>query len=51
VTAAAIVSSAIARADVESCVLRVLRAASFPPNTTGASVTYPFVFSSLMPDR
>ncbi len=51
VAAAAIVSSAIARPDVEACVLRVLRGATFPPSAAGASVTYPFVFSSLMPDR
>jgi hypothetical protein len=51
VTDAAIVSSAIAEPEIESCVTHVLEHAVFPTNETGAHVTYPFVFSSLMPDR
>ena len=48
---ASIVSSAIAQPAIEACVTRVLSAAHFPTNETGARITYPFVFSSLMPDR
>lgn len=51
VTSAVIASSAIARPAVEGCILRVLRAMTFPPNAVGAHVTYPFVFSSFMPER
>lgn len=49
VTDASIVSSAIGQPEIESCVTRTLRSAVFPTNESGAQVTYPFVFSSVLP--
>jgi hypothetical protein len=48
---AAIASTAIAQPGIEQCITRVLGDAHFPTSETGARVTYPFVFSSLVPDR
>jgi TonB family protein len=51
VAGASIVASAIGDAPAERCIVDRLGGFSFPPSARGIAVTYPFVFSSLEPDR